>query len=80
MYVNSLWMDRYKELFDYNDETGKYFKKIGNWTIEINSWNNKVIIYTYLFTYLQMLPDEVVKFIIEMNLINPILFKKESDK
>lgn len=44
MKLNWLYRDEISKILDFNENNGKYEKKIGKYKVELNSWNNKLFV------------------------------------
>lgn len=52
------------KFLDFNDETGKYEKEIGNYKIEVNSWNRKIFVKKKEEEKTIDIPEELVQLLI----------------
>lgn len=79
MEISYLYLDEITKLLDFNDETGKYEKQIGDYSIEINSWNNKLHIRRKWENCIVDVPIEFIKTIVKIDRIRQIMFDKEEE-
>lgn len=79
MEISYLYLDEITKLLDFNDETGKYEKQIGDYSIEINSWNNKLHIRRKGENCIVDVPIEFIKTIVKIDRIRQIRFDKEEE-
>ena len=63
-------------------KTEIYEKKVGNYKIELNSWNNKLFVgkENEGNTEVISIPTEIIKSIININTITPIQFEEENNE
>lgn len=61
MKIKYYFMDEVEKLLDFNEETGKYEKEIGNFKIEVNSWNNKLFIKERVEEGTRDVSEEIIK-------------------
>lgn len=76
MKIKYLFEDNIKKILDFNDETGKYEKEIGNYKIEINSWNGKIFVKKKEEEKTIDIPEELVKLLINIDDKLTIEFKE----
>lgn len=77
MKIDWLFKDEILKLLDFNDDTGKYEKEIGDFRIEINSWNNKLFIKEKGEMALRDISTDFIKIILEIDRIKNIEFEEE---
>lgn len=66
MELKYLFKEDMKKKLDFNEETGKYEKEIGDYRIEINSWNAKIFVKKEGKSS-SYLPSELIKLLIDIN-------------
>lgn len=76
MKIKYLFEDNIKKILDFNEETGKYEKEIGNYKIEINSWNGKIFVKKKEEEKTIDIPEELVKLLINIDDKLTIEFKE----
>ena len=82
MKISYLYGEQISKILNFNDENGKYEKKVGNYKIELNSWNNKLFVEKENEgnTEVISIPTEIIKSIININTITPIQFEEENNE
>lgn len=82
MKISYLYEEQISKILNFNDENGKYEKKVGNYKIELNSWNNKLFVERENEgnTEVISIPTEIIKSIININTISPIQFEEENNE
>lgn len=82
MKISYLYEEQISKILNFNDENGKYEKKVGNYKIELNSWNNKLFVEKENEgnTEIISIPTEIIKSIININTITPIQFEEENNE
>ncbi len=82
MKISYLYGEQISKILNFNDENGKYEKKVGNYKIELNSWNNKLFVgkENEGNTEVISIPTEIIKSIININTITPIQFEEENNE
>ena len=82
MKISYLYEEQISKILNFNDENGKYEKKVGNYKIELNSWNNKLFVEKENEgnTEVISIPTEIIKSIININTISPIQFEEENNE
>ncbi len=82
MKISYLYEEQISKILNFNDENGKYEKKVGNYKIELNSWNNKLFVEKENEgnTEVISIPTEIIKSIININTITPIQFEEENNE
>ena len=82
MKISYLYEGQISKILNFNDENGKYEKKVGNYKIELNSWNNKLFVEKENEgnTEIISIPTEIIKSIININTITPIQFEEENNE
>lgn len=76
MKIKYLFEDNIKKILDFNEETGKYEKEIGDYKIEINSWNTKIFVKKKEEEKTIDIPEELVKLLINIDDKLTIEFKE----
>ena len=75
MKIDYLYKDEISSLLEFNEDNGKYEKEIGNYKVELNSWNNKLFIKEKDENCIINIPTELIRLITAIDRIRQINFE-----
>lgn len=83
MKVKSYYVDDIKDMFEFNDNDGIYYKHFKNYTVRWKSWNNEIDILRkdgMLRQISETLPKELLIFIAKLLKKNAIELEAENEQ